>query len=135
MVKLKQSFSETSIHLTLYVYFIFHFPLLIQNKPFLWNAGTYFVLFCFVLDLPEFHQLLFLYHWNSKRTLCWFRVPFKSHQISVAIYFSKGIKAHRLCTNLFPLILKTWWNTQASGLPEGHCVRTGDYILYFFLLF
>lgn len=86
--------------------------------------GFVFVLFCcFVLflDLPELRQLLFLYHWNSTRALLWFPVPFKRHQISVAIYFSKGIKAHRLYTNLFPLILKTRWNVQAGAFRKPLC--------------
>lgn len=120
--------------INLCVNFIFHFQILIQNKLSVWNTGTFFVLFCFLWP-TSLHQLLFLYDWNSKCALHWFRVPFKSHQISVAIYFFKEIKAHRLCTDLFPLILKPQWNAQASGLPEGHCVRTEDYVLYFFLLF
>lgn len=53
----------------------------------------YFVLFC--LGLPELRQLLFLYYWNSKRTLCWFQEPLKAIRCVL----------------------------QSSGLPEGRCVR------------
>lgn len=86
---------------------IFHilFPCSIQNKLSVWNTGAFFVLFFTIC-------LNFTSCYSSTAEIqnvhcAAFECLLKALRPMLQSIFSKGIKAHRLCTNLFPLILKT----------------------------
>lgn len=78
-------FLKPKFIVTLNVHFIFHFQVLIQNKPTLWNTGTFLfcVLFCFVLLRSA---------WTSPIVIS-LLLEFKTHTVLV----SRALKSHQMC--------------------------------------
>lgn len=98
-------FLKSKFIINLCVYFTFYFHVLIQNKLSVWNTGAFFVLFFMIC-------LNFTSCYSSTTEIqnvhcAAFECLLKALRPVLQPIFSKGIKAHRLCTNLFPLILKT----------------------------